>query len=194
MIAARLLKEAEAINNQQIDLFVEKVRRALWVVRDKRIALYPADDFKVTYSISFDHPLLHHQARTLRVTEESFVEEIAPARTFGFLKEVELLRQHGLALGGSLDNAIVLTRDGLLSGELRFPDEFARHKALDLIGDLALVGRPLKAHVIAHKGGHALHTALVTRLLRDRSLAIETTAEPAQVALADVSVPVAGGD
>jgi UDP-3-O-[3-hydroxymyristoyl] N-acetylglucosamine deacetylase len=75
---------------------------------DKRIALYPSDHFKVTYSISFDHPLIRHQSRTMKITDESFVDEIAPARTFGFLKEVEMLRQKGLALGGSLDNAIVL--------------------------------------------------------------------------------------
>ena len=109
---------------------------------DKRIALYPSDHFKVTYSISFDHPLLRHQSRTMRITEETFVEEIAPARTFGFLKEVEMLRQRGLALGGSLDNAIVLGETGVLNNALRFEDEFVRHKILDVIGDLSLVGLP----------------------------------------------------
>ncbi|MBE3073149.1 MAG: UDP-3-O-acyl-N-acetylglucosamine deacetylase [Acidobacteria bacterium] len=133
----------------------------------KRIALYPADHFKVTYSISFDHPLLHHQARTLRVTEESFVDEIAPARTFGFLKEVELLRQHGLALGGSLDNAIVLGETGVLNNPLRFEDEFVRHKILDAIGDLALVGYPVIGHLVAHRGGHALHTAFAAKVLEE---------------------------
>ena len=124
-------------------------RRFLKVLRpislthgDKRIALYPSDHFKVTYSISFDHPLLRHQSRTMRITEDSFVEEIAPARTFGFLKEVEMLRQRGLALGGSLDNAIVLGETGVLNNALRFEDEFVRHKILDVIGDLSLVGYP----------------------------------------------------
>jgi UDP-3-O-[3-hydroxymyristoyl] N-acetylglucosamine deacetylase len=145
-----------------------KVTRPLSVAHgDKRIALYPADHFKVTYSISFDHPLLHHQARTLRVTEESFVEEVAPARTFGFLKEVELLRQHGLALGGSLDNAIVLGETGVLNNPLRFPDEFVRHKILDAIGDLALVGYPIIGHLVAHRGGHGLHTALAAKVLEE---------------------------
>ena len=118
-------------------------RRYLKVLRpisltqgDKRIALYPSDHFKVTYSISFDHPLLRHQSRTMRITDETFVEEIAPARTFGFLKEVEMLRQRGLALGGSLDNAIVLGETGVLNNALRFEDEFVRHKILDVIGDL----------------------------------------------------------
>ena len=132
---------------------------------DKSIALYPADDFRVTYSISFDHPLLRHQTRTQCVTEESFVEEIAPARTFGFLREVEQLRQRGLALGGSLDNAVVLGETGVLNSSLRFEDEFVRHKILDVIGDLALVGHPLIGHLVAHRGGHALHAAFARKIL-----------------------------
>ena len=104
---------------------------------DKRIALYPSDSFKVSYTISFDHPLLRHQQKTLDLDEQTFVDEIAPARTFGFLKEVEMLRQRGLALGGSLENAIVLGETGVLN-PLRFEDEFVRHKILDVIGDLAL--------------------------------------------------------
>ena len=149
-------------------------RRYLKVLRpisltqgDKRIALYPSDHFKVTYSISFDHPLLRHQSRTMRVTEESFIEEIAPARTFGFLKEVEMLRQRGLALGGSLDNAIVLGETGVLNNALRFEDEFVRHKILDVIGDLSLVGHPVVGHLVAHRGGHALHTAFAARILEE---------------------------
>ena len=148
-------------------------RRFLKVVRpialssgDKRIALYPSDHFKVTYSISFDHPLLRHQARTLEISEESFIEQIASARTFGFLKEVEMLRQNGLALGGSLDNAIVLGDTGALNA-LRFEDEFVRHKILDVLGDLALVGYPIIGHVVAHRGGHALHTAFAARILEE---------------------------
>lgn len=150
-------------------------RRYLKVLRpislaqgDKRIALYPAEHLKVTYSISFDHPLLRHQSRTMRITEESFVEEIAPARTFGFLKEVEMLRQRGLALGGSLDNAIVLGETGVLNSALRFEDEFVRHKILDVIGDLSLVGYPVVGHLVAHRGGHALHTAFAARILEER--------------------------
>jgi UDP-3-O-[3-hydroxymyristoyl] N-acetylglucosamine deacetylase len=148
-------------------------RRFLKVVRpialssgDKRIALYPSDHFKVTYSISFDHPLLRHQSRTLAITEDSFVEEIASARTFGFLKEVETLRQHGLALGGSLDNAIVLGETSVLNA-LRFDDEFVRHKILDVLGDLALVGHPIIGHLVAHRGGHALHTSFAARILEE---------------------------
>ena len=134
---------------------------------DKRIALYPSDHFKVTYSISFDHPLLRHMSRTVTVTETSFVDEIAPARTFGFLKEVEMLRRKGLALGGSLDNAVVLGDTGVLNNRLRFEDEFVRHKILDAIGDLALVGHPVIGHLVAHRGGHGLHTAFAEKILQE---------------------------
>ena len=143
-----------------------KVLRPVSLARgDKRIALYPSDHFKVTYSIAFDHPLLRHQSRTIRVTEESFVEDIAPARTFGFLEEVEMMRQQGLALGGSLENAVVIGDTGVLNNALRFEDEFVRHKILDVIGDMALVGHPIIGHLIAHRGGHALHTAFAARVL-----------------------------
>ncbi len=149
-------------------------RRFLKVIRpislsqgDKRIAFYPSDHFNITYTISFDHPLIRHQARTLRLTEESFIDEIASARTFGFLKEVELLRQKGLALGGSLDNAIVLGETGVLNSSLRFDDEFVRHKILDVIGDLALIGYPIIGHLVAHRGGHALHVNFAKRILEE---------------------------
>jgi len=145
-----------------------KVTRPISLSRgDKRIAVYPSEHFKVTYSISFDHPLLRHQSRTQRVTEESFIEEIAPARTFGFLNEVEQLRQKGLALGGSLDNAIVLGETGVLNNILRFEDEFVRHKILDVIGDLALIGYPIIGHVVAHRGGHALHASFAQKILSE---------------------------
>jgi UDP-3-O-[3-hydroxymyristoyl] N-acetylglucosamine deacetylase len=145
-----------------------KIVRPIAISRgDKRIALYPSDHFKVTYSISYDHPLLRHQSRTLRVTEDSFVEEIAPARTFTFLKDVEMMRQNGLALGGSLENAIVLGETGILNNALRFEDEFVRHKILDAVGDLALVGYPVIGHLVAHRAGHALHTEFAVKILEE---------------------------
>jgi UDP-3-O-[3-hydroxymyristoyl] N-acetylglucosamine deacetylase len=156
-----------------------KVLRPMSLSRgDKRIAIYPSEHFKVTYSIAFDHPLLRHQSRTMRINEDSFVEEIAPARTFGFLKEVEMLRRQGLALGGSLENAIVIGDTGVLNNALRFDDEFVRHKILDVIGDLALVGYPLIGHVVAHRGGHALHTAFAAQVLQESDAwrLVETTA------------------
>jgi UDP-3-O-[3-hydroxymyristoyl] N-acetylglucosamine deacetylase len=145
-----------------------KIVRPIAISRgDKRIALYPSDHFKVTYSISFDHPLLRHQSRTVRVTDDTFIEQVAPARTFTFLKDVEMLRQNGLALGGSLENAIVLGETGVLNNALRFEDEFVRHKILDAIGDLALVGRPVIGHLVAHRAGHALHTEFAAKILEE---------------------------
>ena len=143
-----------------------KVLRPMSLTRgDKRIAVYPSDHFKVTYSIAYDHPMLRHQSRTIRLSEDTFVEEIAPARTFTFLNEVERLRQAGLALGGSLENAIVIGDTGILNNALRFDDEFVRHKILDVIGDMALIGRPMIGHLVAHRGGHALHTAFAAQIL-----------------------------
>jgi len=160
---------------------------------DKRISLYPSDHFKVTYSIGFDHPLLRHQSRTLRITEESFIEEIAPARTFTFLKDVENHRQNGLALGGSLDNAIVLGETGVLNNALRFEDEFVRHKILDAVGDLALVGYPVIGHLVAHRAGHALHTEFVGKILEETDCwrLMEGSADVLVPAAASVPAPAA---
>ena len=145
-----------------------KVLRPMSLSRgDKRIAVYPSDHFKVTYSIAYDHPMLRHQSRTIRLSEEIFVEEIAPARTFTFLNEVERLRQQGLALGGSLENAIVIGDTGILNNALRFDDEFVRHKILDVIGDMALIGHPMIGHLVAHRGGHALHTAFAAQVVTE---------------------------
>jgi UDP-3-O-[3-hydroxymyristoyl] N-acetylglucosamine deacetylase len=166
-----------------------KVRRPVSLTRvDKRIALYPSDHFKVTYSIAFDHPMLRHQSRTIRINEATFVDEIAPARTFTFLKEVEMLRQQGLALGGSLENAIVIGDTGVLNNGLRFDDEFVRHKILDVIGDLALVGHPIVGHLVVHRGGHGLHTAFAAQLLDEQDAwelidGTDTAAEPDATAL-----------
>src|SRR5687768_16417733 len=179
-----LIQEAGVKRLQAPRRYLKVLRPISLTQGDKRIALYPSDHFKVTYSISFDHPLLRHQSRTMRITEDSFIEEIAPARTFGFLKEVEMLRQRGLALGGSLDNAIVLGETGVLNNALRFDDEFVRHKILDVIGDLSLVGHPVIGHLVAHRGGHALHTAFAAKILEevDAWRIVETPAEGMVVA------------
>jgi UDP-3-O-[3-hydroxymyristoyl] N-acetylglucosamine deacetylase len=169
-----------------------KIVRPVSISRgDKRIALFPSDHFKVTYSISYDHPLLRHQSRTLRISEESFAEEIAPARTFTFLKDVEMLRQNGLALGGSLENAIVLGETGVLNNALRYEDEFVRHKILDAVGDLALVGYPVIGHLVAHRAGHALHTEFAMKILEETQ-AWRLVESPLDVVPAPMSVPVPG--
>jgi UDP-3-O-[3-hydroxymyristoyl] N-acetylglucosamine deacetylase len=155
-----------------------KVLKPLEVTEgDRRIGIYPANEFHVSCYVDFPHPLVGKQEFEMAVNEESFRQLLARARTFCFERDIQPLRAMGLIRGGSLENAIVLTEDGVMNGPLRFPDEFSRHKALDLIGDLALVGLPLLARVEAHKAGHALHTQLVSRLLADPSLWTITTAE-----------------
>ena len=183
-----LIQEA-GVKRQQAARKYLKIVRPIAISRgDKRIALYPSDHFKVTYSISYDHPLLRHQSRTLRITEDSFVEEVAPARTFTFLKDVEMMRQNGLALGGSLENAIVLGETGILNNALRFEDEFVRHKILDAVGDLALVGYPVIGHLVAHRAGHALHTEFAAKILEE-TLSWRLVESPADTAV-HVTAPV----
>jgi UDP-3-O-[3-hydroxymyristoyl] N-acetylglucosamine deacetylase len=145
---------------------------------DRRIGIYPASEFRVHCFVDYNHPAIGPQEVEMSVDRESFSRELAAARTFGFVKDFAQLQEMGLIRGGSLANALVLDDTSLLNGPVRFPDEYGRHKALDLIGDLALVGRPLQARIVAHKAGHALHTQLVTRLLEDRTLWIETTEDP----------------
>jgi UDP-3-O-[3-hydroxymyristoyl] N-acetylglucosamine deacetylase len=153
-----------------------KVTRPVEVVdQDRRIGIYPAEDFHVQCYVDFPHPLVGQQQIEMIVLPGTFRELLARARTFCFERDIEPLRSMGLIRGGSLDNAIVLTDGGVMNGPLRFPDEFGRHKALDLIGDLALAGLPLLARVEAHKAGHALHTQLVSRLLADSSAWTITT-------------------
>src|SRR5438270_5649310 len=113
------------------------------------------------------------------LSDGNYLREIAPARTFGFLHEAEAMRQQGLIRGASSENAIVVTRDDIMNPSLRFKDEFVRHKVLDLIGDLALLGKQILGTVVADRAGHAMHTALVSRILRDRTLWEETTDDEA---------------
>ncbi len=164
-----------------VDLILEAGRREQTVLRqyltvvrpivisqeDKRIAAYPCREYRVTYAIEFDHPQLGYQELTASLWHErEFVEKLSPARTFTLERDVEALRHLGLARGGSLDNAVVVGEDGVLNPELRFPDEFVRHKMLDLTGDLSLLGYPLRAHIVAFRAGHDLHGRLA-RCIRE---------------------------
>jgi UDP-3-O-[3-hydroxymyristoyl] N-acetylglucosamine deacetylase len=153
---------------------------------DKFSILRPADGFKVTYSIDFGGGFPGSQHFYVDVTAGTFAAEIGSARTFGFLHEVEALRAMGKARGGSLENAVVLDCDRVLNPEgLRMPDEFVRHKILDAIGDMALAGMPILGHLIVHKGGHALHDALI-KCLHERPDAwsvVELADEPASPTL-----------
>ncbi len=137
----------------------------------KRITIVPSDRFLLTCDVFFEHPLVGHQTLEIDLTPERYASEIAPARTFGFEHELDQMRNMGLIRGASLDNAVCFSRQTILNANgLRFPDECCRHKVLDLIGDLALIGKPLLGHVIAEKAGHAMHFALVNRIMNDPTL------------------------
>jgi len=149
-------------------------RRALRIRRpieirdgDRRIAVEPARDFRVHYAVDFDHPAIGRQELSLAPLDaERFDREISAARTFGFLRDVRTLWTSGLARGGSLDNAVLLDDQRVVNPQgLRWPDEFVRHKILDLCGDLALLGMPLVGHVHVERGGHTLHQRLVKAIL-----------------------------
>ncbi len=137
----------------------------------KRITILPSDRFILTCDVFFDHPLVGRQQLEFEVTPEIYARDIAPARTFGFEHELDQMRNMGLIRGASLDSAVCFNHTAVLNpGGLRFPDECCRHKALDLIGDLALIGKPLLGHVIAERAGHAMHVALVSKIMSDPSL------------------------
>ena len=148
-----------------------KVKERL-VVEDERrsIQIVPSERLQVIYTMRFDHPLLGEQSVAFDLSRETFVREIASCRTYGFVKDVEELRGRNLALGGSFDNAVVIGEAGVLNGDLRFRDELVRHKVLDLLGDLYLLGRPVVGTVIAHNAGHLLHTRLVQEIQRHLDL------------------------
>lgn len=132
----------------------------------KTLGIYPSDMFTIRYDINFPHPLIGKQSLEVEFTGTNYADFIAPARTFGFYHEVEKLQASGLIRGGSLENAIVLTETGMLNDtSLRFPDEFVRHKTLDLLGDFALIGQPVLGRLVANRAGHALHTRFVAELL-----------------------------
>jgi len=132
----------------------------------KSIGIFPSDKLSIRYEINFPHPVIGEQKLEIQIAGSNFAKLIAPARTFGFYHEVEKLQANGLIRGGSLENAIVLTETGMLNDtSLRFPDEFVRHKILDLLGDFALIGQPVLGRLIANKAGHALHTRFVAELL-----------------------------
>ena len=142
---------------------------------DKFIGIYPSERYSVSYEIDFPHPLIGREQFQVELSNGSYLKHIAPARTFGFLEQQRAMLNMGLIRGASRENCVVLTRDGLDNPPLRFPDEFVRHKVLDLIGDLALFGKRILGYVKADRAGHAMHTAAVSRILRERGYAEEIT-------------------
>lgn len=134
---------------------------------DRKMSIEPADNYEIDCVIEFPHPFIERQSLNFVFKNGSFGREIASARTFGFTQEIDMLRKANLALGGSLDNAIVLTPDGMLNETpLRFDDEFVRHKILDIIGDFALIGMPIQGKITAEKSGHSVHASLMSKLLK----------------------------
>jgi UDP-3-O-[3-hydroxymyristoyl] N-acetylglucosamine deacetylase len=142
---------------------------------NKFISVYPADTYSVSYSINFPHPLIGKETLQVELSNGSYLKHIAGARTFGSREDEKTMRNMGLIRGASRENCIVLTRDGIENGPLRYADEFVRHKVLDLVGDLALLGKPILGKIVADRAGHAMHTALVSRILRDKTLWEEVT-------------------
>jgi UDP-3-O-[3-hydroxymyristoyl] N-acetylglucosamine deacetylase len=159
---------------------------------DKLARLDPADGFSIDFTADFNHPLISNQAFRVELSGRVFEREVARARTFCFLRDIERMQAMGLARGGSLENAIVIDEFSILNPEgLRFPDEFARHKVLDAVGDLALLGIPVIGHLTAVKSGHALNQALVRKVLADPSVSrvVRVSAEAADVPAVRARVP-----
>jgi UDP-3-O-[3-hydroxymyristoyl] N-acetylglucosamine deacetylase len=167
----RLLEAAGRKTYRRLRRYLRICRPVTVEDKGRRISILPAETFQLTCEIDFPHPLVGRQMIELDVTPERYATEIAPARTFGFASELDKMRDMGLIRGASLENAVCFNGRSVMNPEgLRFADECCRHKALDLIGDLALIGRPLLGHVLAERAGHAMHVALVGRIMSDPSL------------------------
>lgn len=167
----QLLAQAGRCEQRKLRRYLRVLKPVTVESNGKRVSILPADTFRLRCRTFFDHPLVGEQSLEMNLSPAAYAREIAPARTFGFEYELDQLREMGLIRGASLANAVCFTRLGIANPDgLRFPDECCRHKALDLIGDLALIGRPLLGLVLAEKAGHAMHVALVNQLMSDPSL------------------------
>jgi len=165
---ASIIEEAGLHRHPQSRKFLA-IRQPVSVIDgEKRVSIIPSRFFRITFDIAFQHPCIALQQRSVKVTSAGFRRDLAPARTFGFLRDVEMLKAAGLARGGSLENAIVVDDERILNPEgLRFQDEFVRHKILDAIGDLSLIGYPILGHVRAFKAGHDVNHQLVQKVLEN---------------------------
>lgn len=163
---ASVIEEAGLIRHPQSRKFLA-IRKPVSVIDgEKRVSIIPSRFFRITFDIAFQHPCIALQQRSVKISSEVFRRDLAPARTFGFLRDVEMLKAGGLARGGSLENAIVVDDEKILNPEgLRFQDEFVRHKILDAIGDLSLIGYPILGHVRAFKAGHDVNHQLVQKIM-----------------------------
>ena len=188
----RLIRTAGVIPQTRRQSYV-KITQSIEVIDGaRRVRIEPCSTPKITYSIHYDHPLIQTQTYTHTCSASAFEQEIATARTFGFLQEVEALWARGLGKGGTLDNTVVLSDEGVVNQSgLRFPNEFVRHKVLDLMGDVALLGFPFIGHIVAERSGHAMHTRLVEQILSQRDKWVLITSEhaaPAQEARASLGL------
>ncbi len=162
-----LIAEAGIVEQDAPRHILRILEKVEYAQGDRKMSIEPAKNFEIDCVIDFPHPFIERQSLNFVVKNGSFGKEIASARTFGFTHEIDMLRKANLALGGSLDNAIVLTENGMLNKTpLRFDDEFVRHKILDIIGDLALLGMPIEGKITAEKSGHAVHAQLMSKLLK----------------------------
>jgi UDP-3-O-[3-hydroxymyristoyl] N-acetylglucosamine deacetylase len=165
----RLVADAGIHTQEKLQAVIKIIKPIFVREGNKQIAIWPAEAPSISYFIDFNHPMLKEQSLQYLPSEESFLREVADARTFGFLSDVKTLQANGLAKGASLDNAVALGEDSVLNKEgLRYKDEFVRHKILDLIGDFSLVGMPIIGHIVAHKSGHALNALMVNKLLQSQ--------------------------
>jgi UDP-3-O-[3-hydroxymyristoyl] N-acetylglucosamine deacetylase len=166
----RLIKSAGTVAQTEGHKCYFKVNQPISLSENgKSVTIHPADEFRLTCTIIYDHPLIGSQTCDFVIGRETFEKEICAARTFGFLHEVEMMKRYGLARGGSLDNAVVIDGDRVLNeGGLRFPDEFVRHKALDCLGDFSLIGMPILGHVVADKSGHAFNHAFLEKFFAEK--------------------------
>jgi UDP-3-O-[3-hydroxymyristoyl] N-acetylglucosamine deacetylase len=172
------LIDAAGVRELDAELPVLRLREPVEVVEgDKSIRIVPAKNLVIRYKIDFNHAAIGRESFHFDFGHDSFLRKIAPARTFGFMRDVEKLRAAGLARGGSVENAVVLDDRGVVNGPLRFKDEFVRHKILDLVGDLALIGRPIVGEITAYRGGHALHSRFVEKILQAATAEESTTRE-----------------
>jgi UDP-3-O-[3-hydroxymyristoyl] N-acetylglucosamine deacetylase len=170
-----LIQEAGLRKQRRPRKYLKILREVEMREGNKFISVYPAGSYSVSYSINFPHPLIGKETLQVELSNGSYLRKIAGARTFGSREDEKAMRDMGLIRGASRENCIVLTCDGIENGPLRFPDEFVRHKVLDLVGDLALLGKPILGRIVADRAGHAMHTALVSRILRDKTLWEEVT-------------------
>ena len=174
------LVDAAGVRELNAEVPVLRIPKPIEVVDgEKSVRIVPANRLVIKYKIDFEHPSIGRQSFHFDYEHDSFLKKVAPARTYGFLKDVDKLRAAGLARGGSVENCIVLDDRGVMNGPLRFRDEFVRHKILDLLGDLALIGRPIVGEISAHRGGHALHSRFVAKVIEAAARAEDELGEAA---------------